>query len=138
MARGPGVPYSAGPARQQLGLSLLNICPIWAGPASAPTPASPQTGHTVSIAKLIPRSQGRGPRAHELRSLLWQSSGPAPATTGTGLNLTWLQYFALKSHMWRNQITSGFRNLIKLALVQTEIKSRHISVQCTLKREVQI
>ena len=51
-------------------------------------PRSPQTGHTVSEAKLIPRSQGRGPRAHELRSLLWQSSGPAPATMGTGLNLT--------------------------------------------------
>ena len=30
---------------------------------------------SVSVAKLIPRSQGRGPRAHELRSLLWQSFG---------------------------------------------------------------
>ena len=30
---------------------------------------------SVSVAKLIPRSQGRGPRAHELWSLLWQSFG---------------------------------------------------------------
>lgn len=83
MARGPGVPCSAAPARQQLGLSLLNTSPTCAGPASTLTPGNQAWG-ALSTAKLIPRSQGRGPRAHELWSLLWQPSGPAPATTGTG------------------------------------------------------
>lgn len=66
-------------------------CETATGPELTPHGPSSRARGTVSAAKLIPGSQGRGPRAHELRGLLWQPSGPAPATTATGLNLTRLR-----------------------------------------------